>query len=78
MNKEEIITKGVLYDKCENMEQLYDKYYYPLLVEHKQLQNNWNELKEYLKKIIEECGVPIRQYYAEHVLGIMQEIESRK
>ena len=55
------------------------KNYLPKLQqENQQLQNNWNELKEYLKKIIEECGVPIRQYYTEHVLGIMQKIESRK
>lgn len=32
-----ITTKGELYDKCENMEELYDNFYYPLLVEHKEL-----------------------------------------
>lgn len=40
MNKEE------LYDKCENMEQLYDKYYSPL-------QTNWNELKKWLQGYIQ-------------------------
>lgn len=35
--KLEITTKGVLYDKCENMEELYDNYYFPLLVEFKEL-----------------------------------------
>lgn len=40
---EVIITKGELYDKCENIEQLYDGFYYPLLVEYK-------ELKEKLDK----------------------------
>lgn len=37
MNKEDIhvITdREELYDKCENMEQLYDKYYLPLLDKH--------------------------------------------
>lgn len=33
MNKEE------LYDKCENMEQLYDKYYLPLQQQNKELHN---------------------------------------
>ena len=31
------------------MEQLYDNYYYPLLVEFKQLQTNWNELKKFIE-----------------------------
>lgn len=34
---EVIITKRELYNKCENIEQLYDKFYYPLLVEYKEL-----------------------------------------
>lgn len=41
---EVIITKEELYDKCENIEQLYDKFYYPLLVEYKEL-----------KKQLENC-----------------------
>ena len=63
MNKENIpvITdREKLYDKCENMEQLFDKYYLPLLDKHysktyelqqenKQLKDNWNMLKEHLK-----------------------------
>lgn len=44
---EVIITKRELYDKCENIEQLYDKFYYPLLVEY-------NELKKQL--LIKENG----------------------
>ena len=43
-----MINKEELYDKCENMEQLYDKYYLPL-------QNNWNELKKLLKEEIDIC-----------------------
>ena len=46
MKLETIITKGVLYDKCENMEELYDDYYFPLLVEFKELQKQNIELKE--------------------------------
>ena len=29
-----IVQKNELYDKCENMEELYDKYYVPLLEFH--------------------------------------------
>lgn len=36
------MTREELYDKCENMEELYDNFYYPLLVENQ-------ELKEQLK-----------------------------
>ena len=44
MKLEIIPTKEILYDKCENVEQLYDNYYYPLLVEFKQLQKQNAEL----------------------------------
>lgn len=37
MKFEIIPTKAILYDKCENVEQLYDNFYYPLLVEYKEL-----------------------------------------
>lgn len=47
---EVIITKGELYDKCENIEQLYDKFYYPLLVEYKELKKQLEERNiEYFK-----------------------------
>lgn len=46
MKFEIIPTKGILYDKCENVEQLYDNYYYPLLVEFKQLQQENKLLKD--------------------------------
>ena len=37
-NNINVIThKEELYYKCENMEELYDKFYYPLLVEYKEL-----------------------------------------
>ena len=40
---EVIITKEELYDKCENVEQLYDGFYYPLLVEYKELKKQYCE-----------------------------------
>lgn len=43
---EVIITKRELYDKCENIEQLYDKFYYPLLVEYKELKKQVEELSK--------------------------------
>ena len=53
-----ITDKKELYDKCENMEQLFDKYYLPLLDIHYrktyQLQSNWNSLREWFKYGIEE------------------------
>lgn len=54
MKFETIITKGILYDKCENMEELYDDYYYPLLVEFKDLQKQNAELKEENEKLINQ------------------------
>ena len=41
-----IITKEELYDKCENVEQLYDGFYYPLLVEYKELKKQLEVLKQ--------------------------------
>lgn len=56
MNKENIpvITdREELYDKCENMEQLFDKYYLPLLDKHYskiyELQQENQQLKEQLE-----------------------------
>lgn len=54
MKLEVIPTKGVLYDKCENTEQLYDNFYFPLLVEFKELQKQIKELKEENKKLKEQ------------------------
>ena len=53
MKLEIIPTKGILYDKCENVEQLYDKYYYPLLVEFKELQKKNANLKEHYNNMFE-------------------------
>ena len=53
MKFEIIPTKGILYDKCENVEQLYDNYYYPLLVEFKELQKQNANLKEHYNNMFE-------------------------
>ena len=58
MNKENIpvITdREKLYDKCENMEQLFDKYYLPLLDKHYsktyELQQENKQQKEVIDKV---------------------------
>lgn len=57
MNEEKVLVitdKQELYDKCENMEQLFNKYYLPLLDTHYrktyQLQQENKQLKERLNK----------------------------
>lgn len=71
-----------LYDKCENMEQLFEKYYLPL-------KDNWDKLKEMLReeiKLQEETYKKygennINIYYASAnkvVLEKMQELENEQ
>lgn len=56
------MTREELYDKCENMEELYDNFYYPLLVENQELKLQLKgtthcfdeEEHEKLKKQLEE------------------------
>lgn len=47
MNKY-INSKEDLYDECENMEELYDKYYVLLLEENQQLKQEYNKALELL------------------------------
>lgn len=58
MNKEEhirvITDKEELYDKCDNMEQLYDKYYLPLLCKHYDTTYKLQQENKGLKQINEE------------------------
>lgn len=61
MNKENIpvITdREKIYDKCENMEQLFDNYYLPLLDKHYsktyELQQEIQELKKQIEDLKEE------------------------
>lgn len=57
MNEENVLVitdREELYDKCENMEQLFDKYYLPLLDKHYsktyKLQQENARLKDKIKK----------------------------
>lgn len=64
MNKEEhvqvITDREELYDKCENMEQLFDKYYLPLLDKHYsktyEIQQENKKYKEVIDKIRKICS----------------------
>lgn len=60
---EVIITKEELYDKCENMEQLYDKFYYPLLVEYKELKKQVEDYKEQVNKGLYNTCLPYTTGY---------------
>ena len=52
-----ITDREKLYDKCENMEQLFDKYYLPLLIKHYdktyKLQQENSQLKDRINKAAE-------------------------
>lgn len=48
-----IVQKNELYDKCENMEELYDKYYVPLLEFH---YKKISVLEQALDEIENMCG----------------------
>ena len=51
-----IVQKNELYDKCENMEELYDKYYVPLLEFHYKkisvLEQALDEIEKYMTNYI--------------------------
>lgn len=64
---EVIITKGELYDKCKNIEQLYDKFYYPLLVEYKELKK---QLEKYKKKLMIATKMEIKEIDENTFVGI--------
>ena len=53
-----IVQKNELYDKCENMEELYDKYYVPLLEFHYKkisvLEQALDEIEKYIEEYQEE------------------------
>ena len=74
MKIEIIPTKGWLYAKCENMEQLYDKYYYPLLVENKNLKSQI----EYLRRSIERKEETITELELERVPYTNEYVEKVK
>lgn len=71
MNEENVLVitdREELYDKCENMEQLFDKYYLPLLDKHysktyklqqenKQLKDKINMAIKYYELNQQECVI---------------------
>lgn len=78
MKLEIIPTRTILYDKCENVEQLYDNFYFPLLIEYKELKkenkqfkDNWDKLKEWLESNWEES----QDIWFVKIINKMQEIE---
>ena len=78
MNKENIpviADKEELYDKCENMEQLFDKYYLPLLDKHYskvyELQQENQKCKEVIDKAIKYVET---MYIPQDVISQKQEL----
>ena len=67
MNKEEhiqvITDREELYDKCENMEQLYDKYYLPLLDKHYRKTYELQQENQQLKEVIDKIKTRYIDYY---------------
>ena len=66
MNKEEhiqvITDREELYDKCENMEQLYDKYYLPLLDKHYRKTYELQQENQKYKEVIDKLSSQIKLY----------------
>lgn len=51
-----IVQKNELYDKCENMEELYDKYYVPLLEFHYKKISVLEQALDEIEKILNGVG----------------------
>lgn len=51
-----ITQKKELYDKCENMEELYDKYYLPLLEKHYKKTYILKQALDEIEKILNGVG----------------------
>lgn len=63
-------------DKNREKKREYDKKRWQ---KHKQLQNNWNELKNYLEKqIVDSKACGSQQYYFKIIYDFVQELENRK
>ena len=72
MNDEEFILK---FYSCDNEEQFLKDVNHNLNCLQK-LQNNWNELKNYLEKqIIDSKPASSQQYYFNTIYKLMQELE---
>lgn len=74
---EVIITKEELYDKCENVEQLYDGFYYPLLVEYKELKKQLEVLEQENQKYKEVIDKAI-EYMKDFIFEPLLTNEDRK
>lgn len=72
---EVIITKEELYDKCENMEQLYDKFYYPLLVEYKELKKQLENYKKLGFKHLQDKNNDLETQQKEFIKYLEEEIK---
>lgn len=75
----EIISKEDLYDKCENMEELYDKYYMPLLKRDLILVQALNMIELYLEGAGEmACYSKSMCLYEEDIEDILEIIKKVK
>lgn len=78
-----ITQKKELYDKCENMEELYDKYYLPLLEKHYKktyiLKQALDEIEKILNGIGEmACYSKSMCLYEEDIEDILKIIQKAK
>lgn len=71
-----ITTKGELYDKCENMEELYDNFYYPLLVEHKELKKQLENYKKLGFKHLQDKNNNLETQQKEFISYLEDEIKT--
>lgn len=75
----EILSKEDLYDKCENMEELYDKYYMPLLKRELILVQALNMIELYLEGVGEmACYSKSMCLYEEDIEDILEIIKKTK
>ena len=83
-NNIDVITqKKELYDKCENMEELYDKYYLPLLENHYKktyiLEQALDEIENILKGVGEmACYSKSMCLYEEDIEDILKIIQKAR
>lgn len=69
------MTREELYDKCENMEELYDNFYYPLLVENQELKS---QLKGTTHCFDEEEHEKLKKQQKEFIEWLEDEIQKQE
>ena len=77
--KDRCLNKGLYID--ENAEKKFKMLCHleDFSIQYYELQNNWNELKNYLKKqIIDSKSASSQQYYFNTIYKLMQELEQVK